>query len=413
MYYINSRIVVLRGGEILGRAGRGGGGGSRGSGFGGSRGFGSHSGGSSHRSSWSSHSSSHHSSYHSSYSPRYHHSTGPRLYFFGTSDLFGRPSSGSSFVENGIRQAGMYIVQSILIKAAVFTLIVFALGIYGASSSDDIQKSTIEREKLESTSLVESSEYYEDKLNWIKSGSVLETGMRSFYEKTGVQPFLLITDTVVSEESSDSSNEESEDYANEYYDETLDDEADLFTTDTEESDKRSDFSDKEFEDFANDYYDEKFEDEAHLLVVFFEYNDKYRSCYVTGKEAKTVIDDEAGEILLDYIDHYYYSDMDEDEFFSRSFEDAGTRIMRVTPDYTWIIGLIIVIIILLVIIFKIWKKRKKLKLEEMEKAQKIIDSDLNEFGTAGYTSAGGTASDTASSFDTSEVDELKKKYDGV
>ena len=344
----------------------------------------------------------------------------------------------------------MYIVQSILIKAAVFTLIVFALGIYGASSSDDIQKSTIEREKLESTSLVESSEYYEDKLYWIKSGSVLETGMRSFYEKTGVQPFLLITDTVVSEESSDSSNEESEDYANEYYDETLDDEADLFTTDTEESDKRSDFSDKEFEDFANDYYDEtlddeadlfttdteesdkrsdfsdkefedfandyydeKFEDEAHLLVVFFEYNGKYRSCYVTGKEAKTVIDDEAGEILLDYIDHYYYSDMDEDEFFSRSFEDAGTRIMRVTPDYTWIIGLIIVIIILLVIIFKIWKKRKKLKLEEMEKAQKIIDSDLNEFGTSGYTSAGGTASDTASSFDTSEVDELKKKYDGV
>ena len=364
----------------MGRAGRGGGG-SRGGGFGGSRGFGSHSGGGfGHRSSFhSSHSSSHssHSSSHSSHSSSHHsyHSTGPRFSFYGSSSLFGN-SSGSAYSSGNTASK---VVERVVLKSCFFMGLIFVMAIYCfITSSDDIQKSTIEREKLESSSLVVSDTYYDDELNWIKSKSSLEKGMRAFFEKTGVQPYLKITDTVV-------------------------------------EGKGSSFTNEEFNAYANDLYDKLFNDEAHMLVVFFEYNGKYRSCYVTGLEAKTVIDDEAGEILLDYIDHYYYSDMDEDEFFSRSFEDAGTRIMRVTPSYGWIALIVVLFLVLLIVVFRIWKKRKKLRLDEMEKAKQILDSDLNEFGTAGYNAAGqnASASSAAGGFDSSEVDELKKKYDGL
>ena len=64
-----------------------------------------------------------------------------------------------------------------------------------------------------------------------------------------------------------------------------------------------------------------------------------------------------------------------------------------------------------------WSKKKKAKLAEMNKAQQILDQDLNSFSTAGYQSnAGATVNNPTPApniYDTSEVDELKKKYDNM
>lgn len=225
-----------------------------------------------------------------------------------------------------------------LIIVAVFIILMVVLG----SSSPDVTKSTIEREPLPKGA-VNETEYFTDELGWIKNRTVLENGLRYFYKKTGVQPYVYITDTV----------------------------------------NGSNYPDmKDLEDFANGLYDELFTDEAHILLVFFEYvPSDYMDYYVTGTQAKGVIDREAGDILLDYIDKYYYdSNLTEDEFFSKSFSDAADRIMEVTRS-PWIsVFVILGIVAVLVILFFWWKHAKKQKVLEAEQTEKILNTPIEKFG---------------------------------
>ena len=356
----------------MGRAGRGGGGGGS---FGGSRGFGSHSGGSSHRSSFSS--SSHHSSYHSSYHSSHHSS----YHSSSSGDFVGGYILGSIISGSNPRRRSVSSTKSSDKTGLIIFIIVFCLYLLAElipdSSAGGIQKSTVEREKLDSPSQSVSQDYYEDHLGWIKSSSVLEDGMKHFYEETGVQPYLVITDDIGG----------------------------------------NDYSKAAEKKYANEVYDAHFTDQAHLVLVFQEKDGQYHSFYLVGTEAKTVIDDEAGEILLDYIDHYYYSDLDEDEMFSKAFRESADRMMTVTPKYGWIALIFVLIIVVLVVLLTWWSKKKKAKLAEMNKAQQILDQDLNSFSTAGYQSnAGATVNNPTPApniYDTSEVDELKKKYDNM
>ena len=368
----------------MGRAGRGGGGGgSRGGGFGGSRGFGSHSGSSSHRSGYSSsRSSSWSSGSHSSYHRRYN--SGPRFYYFGGSRYNsgysgGYKSSSGSSGASGRGKLLRYIIWGFIILSIISSLA--QAGSFGDEAPvGGVTKSTVDRQKLESSSLVVSDQYFYDGLDWIKDPMTLKSGMTHFYETTGVQPFLYITDDVDGSPTND-----------------------------------------RLQKFTNEVYDNYFKDEAHLVVLFYEKNGSYKSCYVTGLEAKTVVDDEAGEILLDYIDHYYYSDYDEATFFSKSFSEAADRMMRITPSYGWIALIFVLVLVIVIVLFVWWRKKKKHKLDQMKQAQDILNSDLNEFGSSSYTAGSYDSSSYpgtgygSSSYSGSEaesnVEELKKKYD--
>ena len=103
--------------------------------------------------------------------------------------------------------------------------------------------------------------------------------------------------------------------------------------------------------------------------------------------------------------------------FSKVFTESADRIMRVTPSYGWIAFIFILIIVVLCISLSWWTKKKKAKLDEMNKAQQILDQDLNSFGTSGYTSNASanvyTPPPAANVADSSKVDELKKKYDNM
>ena len=359
----------------MGRAGRGGGGGgSRGGGFGGSRGFGSHSGGSSHRSSFSS-SSSHRSSFSSGSSHRSsfssssrsgsyhsHYNSGPRFFYFGGTRY--SDSSYSGGYSNTPKKSGLSgwkIFWLVLLGLIIISSMLPKNFVNTVANEKTITKSTVNRQRLDSD-YTKSDVWYRDDLGWITSPTTLHKGLQHFYDKTGVQPFLYITDDVGSSG-----------YA----------------------------TDEQLEKFGNEVYDKYFDDECHLVVVFYEKDGKYRSFYVTGTEAKTVIDSEAGEILLDYIDHYYYSNYEESEFFSRSFSEAADRIMRVTPNYRAVIFIFLLILVIVILLFRWWKKKKKQKLDEMKQAKDILDSDLNEFGGADYTGSGSV----------NAAEELKKKYD--
>ena len=134
--------------------------------------------------------------------------------------------------------------------------------------------------------------YFTDELGWIDKRTQLEAGMKTFYQKTGVQPYLYITDNIDGSQSP---------------------------------------SEADVRDFAFSLYDRLFSDEAHLLLIFFEPSpSQYSTWYVTGTQAKAVLDAEAMDILLDYIDRYYHYDISDEEFFSRAFADAAKRMT--VPD---------------------------------------------------------------------------------
>lgn len=191
---------------------------------------------------------------------------------------------------------------------------------------------------LEAGSVVETA-YYTDELGWIKSPRVLEEGMELFYERTGVQPYLYLTDRINGQVT---------------------------------------FTAAEVESFLNEKYNELFQDEAHLLLLFTEYDGAYSRWYLSGSQAQTVIGSEEAQIILDYVDRYYYSSYDEDTYFSKVFADSSEEIMS-GPSNFFPLALIIVLLICLVVLSYYWwaniAYQRKLKAEE---TKAILDTPLEE-----------------------------------
>lgn len=228
----------------------------------------------------------------------------------------------------------------------VFVIIlIFATmsGAFGAVNSvNSITKSTVEREKLDSSAAI-VGEYYTDELGWIRSSTKLTSGMKAFYKETGVAPYLYITDTVNGTNYPSSSD---------------------------------------MDTYANTLYDQLFEDEAHILLLFHEYEpSEYSMWYVCGAQAKTVMDQEACDILLDYMDNYYYSDLSDEEMFSTAFEKAGERIMKVTKSPLPMIIIAIAAVVIVIILFRWWKKAKAQKNLEAEQTERILNADLKTVGS--------------------------------
>lgn len=116
-------------------------------------------------------------SYVGGWRPTYRSSWGPR-----------RPAPGPSPSGCGCLQ-GTFLL-SILLVLVVFVLFsglgnVLHGGSFLPAGSEDITRSTIKREPLDKTYVNETG-YYTDELGWIRSGSILEKGMKDFYQETGV-----------------------------------------------------------------------------------------------------------------------------------------------------------------------------------------------------------------------------------
>lgn len=230
-----------------------------------------------------------------------------------------------------------------------------------------IERSTVQRERLPASKCDEVDFWYQDDWGtWIDDSDEefsLEVGLKSFYQETGVQPYLWIM------------GEEGKNYK----------------------------SEGSLEELAEDKYKELFgKDEGHLLVIFREYPDNSGNyiCTVTpGYDAETqVMDDQAKEILLDCIDYHYTDDCNEGEFFESAFIQAGTRIM--TKQLSWkqictIIVVAIIAVIGIVIVASIIKRRKiavakqKAKQAEAVAVQKRAEADQKqtEFNQQQYQDA--------------------------
>lgn len=223
----------------------------------------------------------------------------------------------------------------------VLAIIVIVAGLIAARPN--IQQSTVERSKLDSSLCTKVDTWYQDDINWIHDEKTLLKGLKMFYDKTGVQPYLWITDNINGKAKPNTSD---------------------------------------FETALKSKYSELFKDEGHVIVCFMESSPSvYATYYWAGSAAKGVIDDEAGEILLDVIDSKYTSDLSDEEMFSKSFSDAATRMMevgRTTKQYIILAVAVIAGLGIIVGFIFLLKAKRKSDVEEAEERERILNTDINE-----------------------------------
>lgn len=233
------------------------------------------------------------------------------------------------------RSSGIGCITALIILFVFFA--VFAL--MANTSSGGIPQSTVNRTKLDAKYVTKTG-YFEDHTGWITSTSRLERGLRAFYEKTGVQPYLYVTQDINGDTNP---------------------------------------SNTEMDAFCEQLYDELFEDEGHILVVSYDYIGYW---YFVGHSAETVFDTEAQDIFETYIDHYaddlVYNQIELDEFYANVFSDTADRIMQVTPNYTMYLGIAIVVLVILFLLFRWWQKVKEQKNKEAQHAEAILNADIND-----------------------------------
>lgn len=234
---------------------------------------------------------------------------------------------------------------------AVISLIIFVVILIAAfggfpssnsSSTKSVPKSTQNRERLES-GVGYDNNCIVDNIGWFDNVTKTEKSIKKFYDKTGVQPYIVLN----------------------AYDSTL-------LTDTAK------------EEYAKKWYDEHIKNESTFLYMYFAEpdtdNDVGYMAYVNGKQVSSVMDSEAIEIFWAYVDKYWYSDMSTDDMFITIFTKTADRIMTksttaadVGNNAVKVLGVIVVfagIIVVMVI-------RRKHKAEEAKETEKILNTPLN------------------------------------
>lgn len=268
---------------------------------------------------------------------------------------FGGPSHGGGFYGGGfyprppIRNTVFIghggVVNTIISIIIFIVVLVTAFGGFPSSKSSstkNIPKSTQNRERLES-GIGYDNNCIVDNIGWFDNVTKTEKSIKKFYDKTGVQPYIVLN----------------------AYDSTL-------LTDTAK------------EEYAKKWYDEHIKNESTFLYMYFAEpdtdNDVGYMAYVNGKQVSSVMDSEAIEIFWAYVDKYWYSDMSTDDMFTTIFTKTADRIMTksttvadIGNNAVKVIGVIVVfagIIVVMVI-------RRKHKAEEAKETEKILNTPLN------------------------------------
>lgn len=149
------------------------------------------------------------------------------------------------------------------------------------------------RQKLAAADCVESAQWIDDQAGWLENQDTVIQKMRSFYEATGVQPYLIIADQV---------------------------------------NGTKDYSVSDVERYMRSRFDELFQDDGHLMLLFCEpYTNEYDPYLLVGSKAATVIDEDAENIIYEAIDYWYTdSSLNDDAYFARIFLASGDAIMNGT-----------------------------------------------------------------------------------
>ena len=253
--------------------------------------------------------------------------------------------------ENSSKKSGFGTAVIIMFVILVFIGVLFI----SIDSGDEITRSTIKRDALPA-GYVNETEYFTDNLGWISNKSQMEKGLKYFYKKTGIQPYVYITG---------------------------------------ELNGKSTPTDEDARLFAEKFYNDNFSDEAHFLLIFQEYySGDYHMWQMGGKQTKVLMDKEAVNILFDYLEEYYYSDLDEEEFFTKAFTEAADRIMTVQKSKMPLIIVLSLSVVVIFLLYTWWKKIKEQKNKEAKQMEDMLNTPLETFSD-------------------DEAERLSKKYENI
>lgn len=270
--------------------------------------------------------------------------------YSGRSSYGGGGFYGGSFYPRPPRRSTVIVSHGGSFNA-IISLIIFIVVLIAAfggfpssnsSSTKSVPKSTQNRERLES-GVGYDNNCIVDNIGWFDNVTKTEKSIKQFYDKTGVQPYIVLN----------------------AYDSTL-------LTDTAK------------EEYAKKWYDEHIKNESTFLYMYFAEpdtdNDVGYMAYVNGKQVPSVVDSEAIEIFWAYVDKYWYSDMSTDDMFTTIFTKTADRIMTksttaadVGNNAIKVIGVIIVFAGIIVVMVL----RRKHKAEEAKETEKILNTPLN------------------------------------
>lgn len=239
--------------------------------------------------------------------------------------------------------------------AAIVVLVMVVLAFFMQSFTSS-PKSSYARTKLD-TGVVYNNNCIVDELGWFDNVSKTEKELQYFYNKTGVQPYIVLRD----------------------YDSTLE-------------------SDSDKEKWANDYYTSSIDNESTFLFVYFDEkngDDVGYMCYVNGKQVSSVMDAEAVDIFWNYIDRAWVTDMSTDDVFIDSFKSTADTIMtksKTVADVVTYLVIGVVIIGIFVIAYKTIVAKNKRDKERAEETERILNTPLQDLSN------------------TSDVDDIVDKY---
>ena len=209
--------------------------------------------------------------------------------------------------------------------------------------------------------------YLNDQLGWIDKKSTVERGMKSFYDQTGVMPYLIITDK-------------------------------LGGTNPESSSATASYTESVYKQLFGS-------DDTHFLVLWYQENgsDDYAFMYC-GAAANGVVDADARDVVMNYFNRYYTSDYDDNQYFAKVFEDSAEEIMK-QSDSGWksTLGMLILVIAVL-IVMNIIDYKNTMKIKKQEAAAKILNANIENPGWK-------DEAENLSEKYTDEASELASKYE--
>ena len=235
--------------------------------------------------------------------------------------------------------------MSSIVCCVLFILIIAMAGLSMMKENDSSSAavSTRNRAKLENM-IPYQNDCVTDELGYIEDVSRLSRQLQSFYDTTGIQPYLYLKS----------------------YDAAL-------TTDEEK------------ELWAQDWYEENIDNETTFLYVYFGESDPDTvgyMAYVNGKSVTSVMDAEAVDIFWNYLDRYWVDDnLSMTDVFIKTFDATAETIMTKTTTFADVMKIVMMIFLVIIvdicvgILFRMKFRRDKEKAAETER---ILNTPLEK-----------------------------------
>lgn len=260
----------------------------------------------------------------------------------------------SRYIGGSIMNYGYNNFSTKSIYTFILTIIFIIIIIAIISSVDPNQiKNTTQREKI--TGVVNKTDWYEDNIGWVGNKNTLISGLEDFYNKTGIQPYVVLIP-----------------YSQEYW-------------------NGSSIHATKADEYLESVYNSKFTDEAHFIFAYFEcandskkeMNGEFR--YLSGYSADTIMNNEAIDILWGYFEtNYYNTSLSMEKMISNTFSQTAETIMS-KPTNVWdfvIVAIVVIgIVVAIVVVYKILKNKHKREKEKEEYTKEILSKPLETFGT--------------------------------